>query len=403
MKVGFIRWIDKYIGSFICFLLTLYRKISGIFEKEDTGYQKLSKVLFIKLVEQGSTVLAWPALKKGQDLVGKSNIYFMVFKENRPILDILNAVPNSNIIEVDAKNLITFLVSVIKALAKIRREKIDAVVDMEFFSRASAMLSYLSGAGKRVGLHRFNCEAPYRGDLFTHKLIYNPYLHTRLFFVSLVEALKYSPSRDNSPMSFEIHEITNSLPSFNPTEKELKMLKEKIEKIKKSSLTKPIIILNPKIGDLLPSRKWPEDNFVILAKKIISEYPQSSIIITGDSREAKEDNALASRIEGAVSLAGLLSLEELFTLYCLSDVLITSDSGPAHFSTLTSIKSVIIFGPETPYLYGQVGPKVKMISPECVCSPCVNVYNARKSPCLSSRCVAKVSPEEVYEKLKSLL
>ena len=66
---------------------------------------------------------------------------------------------------------------------------------MEFYSRASAILAFLSGAKQRIGLHRFNSEGPYRGDLLTHRIQYNPYLHTAVQYHLLVEAIWSNPAQ----------------------------------------------------------------------------------------------------------------------------------------------------------------------------------------------------------------
>ena len=39
------------------------------------------------------------------------------------------------------------------------------------------MLSYASGACRRVGFHRFNQEGLYVGDLLTHRVLYNAHIH----------------------------------------------------------------------------------------------------------------------------------------------------------------------------------------------------------------------------------
>ena len=66
---------------------------------------------------------------------------------------------------------------------------------MEFFSRASAIFAFLSGAANRVGLHRFTGELPYRGDLMTHRIQYLPHLHIAMQYLILVEALFTTPRR----------------------------------------------------------------------------------------------------------------------------------------------------------------------------------------------------------------
>ncbi|PCJ13909.1 MAG: hypothetical protein COB04_15900 [Gammaproteobacteria bacterium] len=162
MNPNSIRIIDKYLGRPICFGLTIMRKV---FPARKAG--KPSSILFLKLVEQGATVLAYSALQKAIDQVGRENVYFCLFKENRPILDIMDVIPKENVIEIRMSNIFIFAIDVLKLLIRCRSEKVDTTIDMEFFSRAAAILAYLSGARTRVGLHRFKSELPYRGDLMT--------------------------------------------------------------------------------------------------------------------------------------------------------------------------------------------------------------------------------------------
>ena len=55
------------------------------------------------------------------------------------------------------------------------------------------MLSYLSGACRRVGFHRFNQEGLYAGDLLTHKVLHNGHIHAAHTFLDLVHALDAPP------------------------------------------------------------------------------------------------------------------------------------------------------------------------------------------------------------------
>ena len=397
-----IRFLDAKIGRIICFGLTLHRYLGDLLRKNNNSHRH-SKIVFIKLIEQGSTVLAYPALKRAVELVGKENLYFLVFRENRPILDLLDVVPAANIIEINPGNFFTFLLSTLRALAAIRRQNIDTCVDLEFFSRGSAILSYLSGASNRVGLHQSGAEGPYRGDLFTHRFVYNPYLHTQTLFLNLVEALRYKMARDCAPLKFIPHEHSNGLPRYSCSEEQKRGIVDKVETLKRSALGKPVIILNPNIGDLLPIRRWPAENFVRLGMMLLGEYPQASIVLTGTLSEKKGVDDIASQIPGAVSLAGKTTLRELLTLYTVSDVLVTNDSGPALFSALTPIKSIVLFGPETPLLYAQNGANRENICLNLACSPCVNAYNYRQSHCQDALCLKGISAESVLEKLKKFL
>ena len=67
-------------------------------------------------------------------------------------------------------------------------------------------------------------------------------------------------------------------------------------------------------------------------------------------------------------------------LFHQSVLLITNDSGPAHFASLTPIKSITLFGPETPVLYGPLGPDAVHLFAKLACSPCLSAM-AVMTPC----------------------
>jgi ADP-heptose:LPS heptosyltransferase len=77
-------------------------------------------------------------------------------------------------------------------------------------------------------------------------------------------------------------------------------------------------------------------------------------------------------------------------------MLITNDSGPAHMAALTDIKVITIFGPETPALYGPLGPNAANIFAHFSCSPCLSAANHRHTICQDSKCLKAISVEEVY-------
>jgi len=400
MNPNTIRTIDYWFGQPICFLLTLFR--SPFVSKSE----KPKKIVFLKFIEQGATVLAYSAMKRATELAGKENVYFCVFENNRPILDILEIIPPENIISISDKNIFSFLSSALSALLKIRREKIDTTIDMEFFSRASAIFSFMTSAKTRVGLHRFNSEQPYRGNLMTHRIQYNPYIHTSTFYFSLVEAT-LQDANEIPMMKVPQNNFNASPPSFEPTEAEKKTIKMQIENAFSSPFPEgaSLIILNPNASDLLPLRKWDKQNFIGLGKKIIAENPNSFILISGAPSEQKDAEDICAQIGSSktVSFAGKTSLRELLTLYSLADLLVTNDSGPGHFSALTNIRTIILFGPETPKLFGPISPNAQVIWKELACSPCVNVFNHRFSPCNNNVCMRSITVDEVYAAVKNQL
>ncbi len=402
MNPATIRRIDITVGRIVCFLLTCLRQIVKTFRKEPRG-RGLQKILFIKLIEQGATVLAYSAIKNAVEMVGTQNVYFCVFKENREILDIMDIIPPDNIFAIRHNNILIFLKDVMHLIYKVRQLKIEATIDMEFFTRAPAILAYLTGANYRVGLHRFTSEVPYRGDLMTHRIQYNPYIHTAQAYYLLVEALKMDPS-EIPMLKIPIDKTIPEAPRFQP-EKEDVAYVEQLLGMGSSRQTGKIAILNPNASDMLPLRKWPLENFISLGKQLLDSHDDLILVITGAPSERQYATDLCAKLNSdrAINVAGKTTLRQLLTLYSISDVLITNDSGPAHFASMTDIDAVVLFGPETPLLFGALGGSFHPIYSKLACSPCVNVFNHRFSPCNNNICMQSISKDVVLDTIRQCL
>jgi ADP-heptose:LPS heptosyltransferase len=277
-------------------------------------------------------------------------------------------------------------------------------VDMEFFARASAILSYLTGAARRVGLHRFTSEAPYRGDLMTHRVHYNPYLHTAKAYHLLVAALDEAPE-DLPLVKLPVDGFKETAPTFVPCQEEAAKVRKILEQAFPQPVDGPIVLLNPNASDMLPLRKWDTLNFIGLGQRILQEIPKSVVIITGAPSERESAEMVCREIGSgrAICLSGKTTLRELLVLYTLADVLVTNDSGPGHFASMTDIHSIVLYGPETPRLFGAIGGRSHIIHAGLACSPCVNAFNHRFSPCRNNICMQSISVDKVYEAVRNCL
>src|SRR6266436_5138966 len=94
--ISTLQRTDRWIGAPLCAILTLLRKI---FESAGPpGPRQVQRILFVKFAEQGSTVLAYPAIRRATGMVGRENVYFVVFEDNRFILDVMEIIPDGNVI-----------------------------------------------------------------------------------------------------------------------------------------------------------------------------------------------------------------------------------------------------------------------------------------------------------------
>jgi ADP-heptose:LPS heptosyltransferase len=394
-----VRNVDVWLGKPICLVLTALRRISALFASQTLGPRPPRKILLIKMIEQGATVLAYRAIARAVEMVGRENVYFMVFENNRFILDLLNLIPIENVLVVRSQRPVALFIDLLRMTLKARRIGVDATVDMEFFSRASAIVAFLTGAKTRVGLHRFNSEGPYRGDLLTHRVQYNPFLHTAAAYYLLVETTRADP-RQRPLLKTEVPRIDFSPPRFEPSAGETAAVQATMNRLAKAPVERPIVILNPNASDLLPLRRWPTENFIALGQRIIAEHPRVTLLITGGPDEAEAARRIAAQISPhALCMAGETTLRELIVLYTMADVLVTNDSGPGHFATLTDIASIVLFGPETPALFGPLGPESEVVRRDMACSPCVNAFNHRFSPCNDPLCMKGITVESVYERV----
>jgi ADP-heptose:LPS heptosyltransferase len=396
-----MRQVDCWLGTPVCFLLTRWRRL---FQRPAPHRPETPRsIVFIKLAEQGSTVLAVAAIRAAVRRVGKENVYFLLLAENRPILDLLNLIPRDNIIAIHTTGLVRSLASAVRALRRLRRLRIDAAVDLEFFARASAALGYLSGARWRVGYHAFGGEASYRGDLMTHRLSFNPYLHTAQAFQVLVEALDHPadrfPTLDREPPA-----LRPAARRFRPRPQEIQAMKALLRNAFGQDPDAGLILLNPNASDLLPLRRWPPERYVLLARRFLERYPQARVAFTGAPAEAAAVDQLARQVGSrrCVSLAGKTTLRQLLVLYGLADVLVTNDSGPAHFATLTPIEVVVLFGPETPHLFAAPSRRTHPMWAGLACSPCINAFNDRRSSCTDNVCMQRITVEQMLDKLDSV-
>jgi ADP-heptose:LPS heptosyltransferase len=371
-------------------------------------------VVYVKLIEMGSTVLACPAFAHGASVVGPENIFLLAFASNRGIADLIPWFPPEQVIAVDDRDPLRFALSLLKALVRVRAERIDTAIDLEGMTRSSAVITWLTGAKNRIGFGTLGGAGPYRGRLFTHELAYSFQLHASRSFLALSQAMTVDP--DDQPLLRAAVPEGLAPPRFAPEEAERRETAGTLWRAwgdappaggdPVTSLPRPLVLLNPNPGDLLPLRRWPEERFVALGRRLLADHPGLRLAYTGTPAEQARCAELA-RATGpthrVASVAGQTTLRGLVTLYDLADLLVSSDSGPCHFATLTSIHVVALFGPETPLLYGPLGPRARSLCAGLACSPCLTVLNHRESPCEQARCMEATPLEQVHAVVEEAL
>lgn len=393
-----LRWIDFWLGIPICFVLTIVAKIGSAMRPGLTsGDGQPKNVLFIELAEMGSTVLACPAVHRLRTAHPDCRVFFLLFTHISESVRVLRLVPDGHVMTINVSTAWTTLRDTLRFMRAARRLRIDTAINLEVFARFSTILTYLSGAARRVGFHRFTQEGLYTGDLYTHKVIYNPHIHTWQSMLALVKSIDAAPGElplGKFPAGRADECVVPKIASDAAARERILDL---VRRERPAAAGKRLIAINPNASKLISIRKWPLDRYAELVGRLL-EDPRNACVITGVASERDDARAIAERVKSdrLVDLTGKTSLAELIDLYNIADLLVTNDSGPAHFAALTNLHIVVFFGPETPRLYAPLTDRCTVLYSEFACSPCVSAFNQRRSVCTNNRCLGEISVEDAY-------
>ena len=404
ISVNTMRAIDHWVGVPLCAIASpLVVLIDGVKRIFSRGPKTPKKLLFIELSEMGSAILVDPAMRNAQ--ARGAELFFLIFKSNRASLTVLNTVKPENIFTIDSSSLGGLIKDTLRFLLVARAHRIDTVIDLELFSRFTALLTGLCGARHRVGYHIFHGEGLWRGFMLTRKVHYNPHIHITKNFLSLIHAA----FAKEIEVPFSKIQILDSEVKLEQAIIHPDVMKKVLARIEKKAAEAGIpytygknrlILINPNASDLLPQRRWAQQRFSELIQAVNQRYPNDLILITGSPTEFVYVDKVRSvaNVKNALNFAGQVTFTELPPLYTLSDVMVTNDSGPGHFSAVTPLRTVVLFGPETPALYGSIGNSIA-ITANLACSPCVSAANHRKTPCQNNVCMQAISVAQVLDKV----
>jgi len=341
-------------------------------------------------------------MKRLKEAAPDANVYFLIFKRHADGLRMLNLLDEDKILTVRDDSFGNFLPDVWEAIKKIWSVRIDTVIDMELFSRASALLTILTLARNRVGFYAYTNEGLYRGKfMHNYKVGYNPYKHMSLNFMALVESVLNSET--NSPLlkrRLSERSVTpfRPPPSKDAIENATMLLKKTFPDYDAKS--HKVTIINPNAGEL-PIRSWELENFTRTAKRILEDdeiIGLESAAADGTYMERELKNPRLINLIGKTA-----SLQDVVDLCRIAKVFLTNDSGPAQYASITGTQVVALFGPETPSLYGPLGDNVHCLYSGFSCSPCLTAFNHRNSKCTDNLCLKAITVDEVTNLCLNLL
>ncbi len=391
MKLQTQRWIDRWVGQLLCAGVSWWARLFAAPRSTPMPAQP-QHILVVLLSEMGSVVLAGPMFAALRQRYPSAAIHVLQLKKNQEVARLLGLARPEHLHALDDSAGLGLLADIWRVSRALRALPLDAVIDCELFSRISSLMSYFSGAPRRVGFTPHTQEGLYRGSYLNRAIPYNPYQHISLQFLSLVDALDdASMPRNKAAPVRTLPSVPGLSVAFDADA--LRTYRQQLHADHPALAGTKVALLYAG-GGLLPERAWPAEHYAALARGLCSAGHAVGLI------GLRDDAALAQQLraevasERCVDLTGYTrSIRELLMLFHAADLLVTNDGGPGHFASLTPIRTMVFFGPETGRLYGPLGPRATVFEAGVACSPCLSAYNHRLTFCDGdNQCLKRINP-----------
>jgi len=378
-----LQAVDRRLGPLVSLLL----RPLVFLRRRDRG--DVRRVLMIKFWGLGSLQLATPAVLALRHQHPEASIHLLTLAGNRDLAEGLGVFDEIRCLDLRARGKRALIGRLVQMLRKLRRERYDRVYDFEFFTWFSALASLLSGAPRTFG---FAAPAARRGGLHTDTVPFNRYWHVARNFRAL------AGGENGAKVS------TDELSTFRVSPAHALELDALL-----GEDSRTLVVMNPNAGDLAPERRWPVERFAAVAARLVRE-DGARVVVTGSPAERDKTAAVlcaAGPLPSGrlVDLGGALSIGALHALFQRADLVVSNDSGPMHLAAAQGVPTLGLFGPETPVMYAPLGARTRVHYAPPLCSPCINVHDAKVLSCIHGQpeCLMRIEVEQVLTSARGLL
>lgn len=347
------------------------------------------KILVIAVSGIGNTILFTPALSILKNHSSDAKIDFFV--KQKAITEVLEENPAvDEIFCYDAKKT---LFDKIRLLLYLRKRKYDlSITAFPSNSIQFNILAWVLGARLRL----------------THK-----YKYARFRTLSFLQNRKIEAYEN-------VHDVENNvnllkLIGINPQNKELKEvfivnkeIKENVSQFFKSNIISKgnLIGIHPGCKAKDDLKRWPINKFIELVQLLLADG--NTVLLFSGPDDISFVNDIYKKTGEKCVLITNKSLKEVAAFIEKCDVFLSTDSGLGHIATALDIETITMMGPANHVRIRPYGKTAHLIRDETTpCSPCMKYpFKAMRDKLKCKRnkeCLEKISVEEVYKRINSLL
>lgn len=323
-----------------------------------------SKFLIVSTTGLGDTLWGTPAIRSLRQSFPESSIAVLTSEIGFQVLE-----HNKHIDELFVLNSSTAF-SLLRLLSTLKKRQFDAVLIFHTSQRLVLPFCALLEAPQMIGTAGINKDL----DFLLTKALKKTYQHEivrRLDIVKEVGAHVSNYSLEMMVRKEEDHAARRFLDSHG--------IPDHI----------PIVGLHP--GAKNTFKQWDPECFVEVGKRLI-QHLGCQIFVSGDRSEALLILDIASKIPGAIPIAGELNLSTFTALLKKMTTFITNDTGPMHLAFAAKTPTVALFGPTDPNLCGPFHVENAIaLSTRKTCRPCLG------KQCAEPFCLSQIGPDAVYD------
>jgi heptosyltransferase-3 len=320
----------------------------------------------------GDTVMMVPALKAIHDQVQECTLHALVREEAAPLLQNLPWLTRVwTLPRVRGRANLRVALPIIRGL---RRERFQYAIDVATNDR-TAILTFLSGAKHRLGAYD---TSGFFGRRLCFTVLRQPKGYDHPEVLRLFHLLEGFGIRTPGSPTVELR-----------TDAAMDSRAEEI-------LKEPSVLCH--LGASGAKKEWPLAHWAAL----FGLAKESGIPVVFSSGLASRERALLAELQklvpGAPALPEMRDVGLLLSVLKRASVVVTGDTGPAHFASGLGVPTIVLYGPTSPVRWAPVGRAVQIISP-MPCS-CDGAFHTCRS---ANPCLASIRPARVFETLQKLL
>lgn len=271
-------------------------------------------------------------------------------------------------------------------ISAIRAKGYDAVIDLSMNSQ-SGLFMWWAGIRERIGY-----DFKSRGRFLTRKIPLKDFSgkHVVEYYLDLLRCMDIEP--ELLPMSF-------------PLSGDEHFWAEQIFKERRIDGKRAIAFVpggGASWGNNAGLKRWPASHFAELAYKFVEKF-KAQIILIGSAADGPLVQEIQERLQGrALDLTGQTTLGQGAAVFARCRCVVANDSGPLHMAVAAGAKTVSIFGPVDPRIYGPYpGSGHAIVTSNSACQPCYRRF--RMARCEHRNCLKHLTVQQVLHCAEQIL